>query len=338
MPQHTNRIVLAGGSGFLGAGLAPELFARGHEVVVLTRGRAAPGGDARIRYVEWDARTPGEWASELDGAAAVVNLVGRSVDCRKTPANKKVILASRVDSVRALAAACARCDRPPPVWVQSGTAHIYGDTGDEILDDGSPIGQGFAPEVGTAWERALDEAHVPGCRKVVLRISFVLGRNGGALKTLARLTRWGLGGRAGTGRQYISWIHQADVNAVILRALSHPEMTGPYVTTAPEPVTNEEFMRQLRTALHRPWSPPVPEPVVRLGAWLMRTDPELALLGRRCVPTRLLNEGFVFQFPRLGGALQDLLSGSAARHVSGRASGIHRPARPWSSSASDPAP
>src|SRR4051812_49242042 len=120
MPQQ-NRIVVAGGSGFLGAGLTPELGAQGYEVVILTRGQAPPGNAERVRFVQWDARTPGPWAAELEGAAAVVNLVGRSVDCRKTPANRKVILASRVDSVRALAAACARCDRPPPVWVQSGT-------------------------------------------------------------------------------------------------------------------------------------------------------------------------------------------------------------------------
>ena len=299
------RVVVAGGTGFLGEGLVPELVAGGYDVVVLTRGPGRDAGDG-VRHLNWDARTVGPWAGELDGADAVINLVGRSVDCRKTEANRREILESRVESVRALAAACARCGRPPATWVQTATAHIYGDTAAEILDESSRIGAGFAPRVGTAWEQALEESRLPGCRRVVLRISFVLGRGGGALRTLARLARCFVGGTTGTGRQYVSWIHQADMNALFLRALRRPDMAGVYVATAPHPVTNREFMRQLRAAVGRPWSPPVPAPLVRLGAWLMRTDPELALLGRRCVPTRLLNEGFAFRFPTLPEALHDL--------------------------------
>ena len=305
------RVVVAGGSGFLGAGLVPELVAAGYDVVVLTRepSREVPGG---VRHVTWDGRTVGPWAEALEGAEAVVNLVGRTVDCRKTAANRREIMASRVDSVRALAAAFAKCPQPPKTWVQTATAHIYGDTDDELLDDSSPIGTGFAPEVGVAWERALEAADLPGCRRVVLRISFVLGRDGGALRTLARLTRLFLGGTVGHGRQYISWIHQADINALFLRGLGRPDMSGVYVATAPHPVTNAQFMQELRRAYGRPWSPPVPRPLVRLGAWMMRTDPELALLGRRCVPTRLLSEGFLFRFPTLPEALHDLAQQRAA--------------------------
>jgi uncharacterized protein (TIGR01777 family) len=244
----------------------------------------------------------------VDGAGAVINFVGRTVDCRKTPANKKAILDSRVDSVRVLAEAVDRAAGKLAVWVQSATAHIFGDTRDEVLDESSPIGTGFAPTVGRAWEKAFDEARLPDTRRVTLRISFVLGRGGGALRTLARLARLGLGGATGDGRQYISWIHAADLNRIILRAIDDASMHGVYVVTAPNPVRNAEFMRLLREAVHRPWSPPVPEPIVRLGSWLLRTDPELALLGRRCVPTRLLREGFQFEFPELEGALADLLS------------------------------
>jgi uncharacterized protein (TIGR01777 family) len=299
------RVVVAGGSGFLGRALIQDLLGRFDDVVVLTRGPSRV--DGRTRHVNWDARTIGPWASEVDGAAAIVNLVGRTVDCRKTPANRKVILESRVDSVRVLAEAAGRAANPPAVWVQSATAHIFGDTGDEILDESSPTGAGFAPVVGTAWEKAFDEADLPRTRRVTLRISFVIGRGGGALKTLARFGRFGLGGATGTGRQYMSWIHAADLNRIILRAIDDPSMQGVYVVTAPSPVRNDEFMRLLRKAVHRPWSPPVPETVVRVGAWLLRTDPELALLGRRCVPTRLLREGFRFEFPELQGALDDLL-------------------------------
>lgn len=305
MRTRAGKVVIAGGAGFLGQSLTRELARAGFEVVVLSRGGGVPEPAARL--VRWDARSVGAWASELEGAAAVVNLVGRTVDCRKTPANKAVILSSRVDSVRALAAGLTGVRDRPPVWVQSGTAHIFGDTADEVLDDSSPTGTGFAPEVGRAWEAALAEAEVPGVRKVLLRISFVLGRGGGALATLARLARFGLGGTVGTGRQYMSWLHEADLNAMILRAVGDVSMSGAYVATAPNPVTNAEFMRELRRAVGWPWSPPAPEALVRLGSWLLRTDPELALLGRRCVPTRLTREGFMFRFPTLREALADLI-------------------------------
>ena len=294
-------IILAGGSGFLGSSLAPFLAEHGYEVVILTRG--ASGSRGPIRRVNWDARTPGPWCAELEGAAAIINLVGRTVDCRKTDFNRRVILESRVDSVHALAAGCAACKAPPTLWIQSATAHIYGDTADEILDESSPFGQGFAPMVGQAWEKAFADADLRHCRRVVLRTSFVLGRDGGPLPTLARLARLFLGGRIGTGRQYMSWIHEADFHAITLRALQTETMQGAYVITSPNPVTNEEFMRELRQAVHRPWSPPVPAGMVRVGAYLMRTDPELALLGRRCVPTRLMDEGYRFLFPELGNSL-----------------------------------
>lgn len=305
MGHAPNRIIIAGGSGFLGQSLIEDLLTHFGEIVVLTRGDERT--DGRVRYVHWDAKTPGAWAKHLDGAAAVVNLVGRTVDCRKTPANRKVIIESRVDSVNALAAAFRLCAAAPPVWVQSATAHIYGDTADEILDESSPTGTGFAPMVGTAWEKAFSDADLPDVCKVVLRISFVLGRKGGALPTLARLARLFFGGTVGTGRQYMSWIHVSDLNGIIRRAIDDPGMSGVYVVTAPNPVTNADFMRELRRAVHRPWSPPIPAACVRIGAWLMRTDPELALYGRRLVPTRLSREGFQFRFPELRQALADLL-------------------------------
>jgi uncharacterized protein (TIGR01777 family) len=307
----SGRVIIAGGSGFLGTILIPPLLELHYEPVVLTRGDA----DIRdgVRLVRWDAQSPGNWQTELDGAAAIVNVVGRTVDCRKTPLNKRVILESRVNSVKALAQACKNVSAPPPVWVQAGTAHIFGDTGDEVLDESSPIGTGFAPEVGTAWEKAFADVSIPGLRKVILRISFVIGQGGGALKTLARLTRLFLGGATGTGKQYMSWLHAADFAAIVLRAITDPSMAGMYVATSPNPVTNDDFMKTLRKVLHRPWSPRVPEPLVRLGAVLLRTDPELALYGRRCVPTRLLRDGFAFRFPQLEPAMQDLLADRVAR-------------------------
>ncbi len=272
--QSKPHVVLAGGSGFLGRSLAHELAKHGYRSTILTRGSDAQG--EMVRYVRWDAKSVGSWISALDGASAIVNLVGRTVDCRKTQKNKKDILESRIDSVRALALGWAAVKNPPMIWLQSGTAHIFGDTGDEILDDDSPIGTGFAPEVGVAWERALNEANLPGARKVILRISFVIGRDGGALATLSRLARCFLGGTVGNGRQYISWIHQHDVNRLFIRALTNERMAGTFVATAPNPVTNREFMAELRSSVHRPWSPPTPGFMVRLAAPLLGTDPELA--------------------------------------------------------------
>lgn len=299
------RVVIAGGSGFLGQELIGELKPDFPEIVVLTRGPDRTDGN--VRYIHWDAKTLSDWAKYIDGADAIVNLVGRTVNCRKTAYNKKVILDSRVDSVKVLADAAKQAANPPKTWIQSATAHIYGDTGDEVLDESSAIGTGFAPMVGTAWEKALADNVPAGIRTVVLRISFVLGRKGGALQTLAGLTRWGLGGRTGTGRQWMSWIHVADLNTLIRRAITDDAMSGVYVVTSPGPVTNDEFMRTLRQTMHRAWSPPVPKPMLYLGAVILRTDPELALYGRRLLPTRMTREGFTFRFPRLDTALADLL-------------------------------
>ena len=300
-----NRLIIAGGTGFIGQSLISDIQNQFDDIVVLTR--SGSRDDGKVRYINWDAKTPGPWSEAMDGATAIVNVVGRTVDCRKTAANKAVILSSRVDSVNALAAGWRSVRNPPKVWIQSATAHIYGDTEDEALDESSPIGTGFAPMVGTAWEKTFADANLPGVRRVVLRISFVLGKNAGALRTLGRLARLGLGGTVGNGRQYLSWLHVGDLNRIIAQALIDQSMEGMYIATSPQPVTNAAFMKALRKAVHRPWSPPVPVPLVRLGAWMMRTDPELALLGRRLMPTRLMKEGFAFRFPDLNDALVDLL-------------------------------
>lgn len=299
----TGRVVIAGGSGFLGVALARRLSGRGVSVVILSRSRP-PAGDWEHRA--WDGRTVGAWASVLDGAAGVVNLAGRSVDCVKTPLHCDQILRSRVESTRALGEAVRRASSPPPVWVQMSTAHIYGDS-EEVCDESSATGYGLAPAVGRAWEEAFDAACPDGLRRVVLRTSFVLGRSGGALTRLRGLARCGLGGTVGTGRQGMSWIHLADMNALFERGLANPSMRGVYIASSPGPVTNRVFMKELRRAVGVPVGLPAPGPLVRLGAPLvMRTDPELALYGRYVVPRRLLDEGYAFRFPELAGALADL--------------------------------
>lgn len=313
---HSQRsIVLAGGSGFLGRGLAHALSQQGDRVVILSRSGPRTGGfPESVQWLTWDARTVGAWASCLQGAWAIVNLVGRSVDCRKTMENKRAILESRVDSCRVLGEAMRRVSNPPSVWVQSATAHIVGDPEprDTICDESTAIGplHEMAPSVGLAWEQAFDAARLSEQRGVVLRISFVLGRQGGALAQLRKLTLWGLGGTVGRGDQWISWIEQDDLNRIILNAIDDPAYSGVYMTTAPHPVTNRDFMRAMRRACHRPWSPPAPALGIRLACrFVLNTDPELALLGRRCVPRRLLDEHrFRFQHPDLTSALAHLIA------------------------------
>jgi len=297
--------VIAGGTGFLGLNLARTLDAAGCDVILLSRRQptaAYPG-----THAIWDGRHVSDWAAHLEGAAAIVNLAGRSVDCIKTANHCDEILRSRVEATAVLGHAVRQLQTPPPVWVQMSTAHIYGDPPEVICNEDSAFGYGLAPTVGRAWEETFAEALLSGMRSVVLRTSFVLGRTSGALPRLAKLTRWGLGGRAGQGQQGISWLHIEDMNRLFVRAIASESMQGAYLATAPQPVSNAEFMRQLRRALRMPIGLPAATWMVRVGAPLvMRTDPELALYGRYCISRRLQEEGFNFHFPDLAGALQNL--------------------------------
>ncbi len=247
------------------------------------------------------------WADGIEGAKAIVNLAGRTVDCVKTPDHCDEILRSRVESTLVLGKAVRAVRNPPRVWVQMSTAHLYGDSPDRVCDEDSEFGYGLAPFVGLKWEEALSRSLLPGIRPVILRTSFVLGRNGGALPRLARLVRWGLGGKSGTGQHGVSWIHEADMNQLFTRALSDESMTGAYLATSPNPVSNTEFMRCLRQTLGMPFGLPAYTWMVLIGAPLLfGTDPELALYGRYCVSRRLRQEGFEFKFPKLKSALGDI--------------------------------
>ena len=187
-----------------------------------------------------------------------------------------------------------------------GSLAIYGDAGERWCNEDAPHGNGFPVEVCEQWEEALSEVTAPGMRKAVLRIGFALGRDGGVMDFLARLTRWFLGGQVGDGRQFVSWIHVTDLNRMFMQCIEDPEMCGSYNAASPEPVTNAEFMRELRHVLRRPWSPPVPAPFAHLGARLMGTEASLALSGRRCTPQRFIQHGFTFEFPILRDALADI--------------------------------
>lgn len=305
------KVVLAGGSGFLGQALGHRLAADGWEVVVLTRDPdhcPVPDDMPAFHAVAWNGETGGAWGAALEGAAAVVNFAGRPVNCVHTLGNSREILESRLKAVQALGRGWARAKNPPPVWIQCSATGYYGNAGDRFCDESLASGPGFLAEVCRRWEEAFAAVDLPDVRRVVLRIGVVLDAEQGALPPLVRLVRRFLGGAAGSGRQFISWVHREDVVAAFGAALTRPDLTGVYNLCAPAPVTNAEFMRTLRGVLGRPWSPPAPEFAVRLAAGpLLGVDPNLALHGQRCVPQRLIAAGFAFRHPAIGPALRDLL-------------------------------
>jgi uncharacterized protein len=306
-------VVIAGGSGYLGLSLARHLEALGQPVTILSR-RTPPGG---LNHATWDGRTLGNWTTALEGATAIVNLAGRTVDCIKTPDHCDEILRSRVESTRVLGQACRRLTSPPPVWVQMSTAHIYGDPPAARCDEDSPTGFGLAPTVGLAWEAEFARAVLPSQRSVVFRTGFVIGppnlAGAAALAKLGLLARLGLGGRAGAGTQGMSWLHAHDMNRLLTRAIDDASMSGVYNACSPNPVSQEDFMRALRPVAGGLGAAGVALPafewMVRCAAPLfLRTDPELALYGRYVIPARLQALGFDFAFPRLHEALADIYS------------------------------
>jgi len=314
------KVVMAGGSGQVGTLLARAFLARGEEVVILTRG----SGDLVGRAVGWDGASVGEWATELDGADVVVNLAGRSVDCRYNASNRREIMDSRLLSTRAIGHAIAQAARPPGVWLQAGTATIYAHSYDRPNDEengvigggepGVPDTWRFSIDVAKAWEQALDEAPVTATRKVKLRSAMVMSSDaGGVFDTLLGLVRLGLGGRAGDGRQYISWIHHQDFVRVLLWLIEHDHLEGAVNVAVPGPLPNADFMRALRQAWGIRFGLPAAGWMLEVGAFLMRTETELVAKSRRVVPGRLLDDGFEFQHPAWPEAARDLSSDWRAR-------------------------
>ncbi len=296
------KVVLAGGSGSLGRSIGADLAERGDEVVVLSRS-PRPGGPHR--QVTWDGTTVGPWAAELPGAA-LINLAGALVDRPPTPANIELLTKSRVEPTKALAEAVTTLDRPPTVWLQMSTLAIYGDAGEAVLDESAAPADGPPQMAGVAraWEAAA--VGVDACRQVVLRSGIVLAPGTPAFDRLTRLVRLGLGGRIGSGRQWISWLHVQDFLGIVRRVLDDTSLCGVTHATSPNPVRNAELMATLRSVFNRPTAPPTPAWALRMGAILLRSDPALALTGRRCIPARLLDAGFVFSYADLGPALRDL--------------------------------
>jgi uncharacterized protein (TIGR01777 family) len=307
------KVVIPGGSGQVGTFLARALQADGHEVVVLSR-----KSDLRDwRVVEWNAKTLDGWANEIDGADVVINLAGRNVNCRYTPENRREIMDSRVDSARVVGEAIAKAEKPPKVWLQTSTATIYSHRFDAANDDvtgviggsepDAPESWKFSIDVATAWEKATNDANTPHTRKVLMRSAVILSPDrGGIFDVMFGLVRKGLGGAAGGGQQYISWIQDQDFVRSVNWLIEHDELSGPVNLASPCPLANKDFMRILRDAWGASIGLPAAEWMLAIGAILMGTETELVLKSRRVVPTRLLESGFEFEFPHWEQAARDL--------------------------------
>ncbi|MCH8539172.1 MAG: TIGR01777 family oxidoreductase [Opitutales bacterium] len=314
------RLVLAGGSGFLGTLLARYFLIRGWEVVVLTcrppTGRKSVPG---ARYCHWDGESPGPWQKELDGAEALINLAGQSVNCRYTRKNRERLTASRLRPTRLLGKILPTLERPPRVWMNASTATLYRHTyGDPWREDGE-IGahpeakDAFSIELATAWEEAFREAgEIPGVRKILLRSAMVLGRNrdhNNVFAVLRRLTVTGLGGTMGQGRQYVSWIHETDFCRAVEWLIDQADVEGPVNLAAPNPLNNREMMREFREALGVPFGLPAPGWLLEIGAFFLRTETELIIKSRRVIPRLLGQRGFTFTFPTMREAVRNLRRG-----------------------------
>ncbi|MGD0910814.1 MAG: TIGR01777 family oxidoreductase [Terracidiphilus sp.] len=319
METRALRIVIPGGSGQVGRMLAGVFQQRGHHVTVLTRGPYT----ANWQTVHWDGINPGPWVETLEGADVVIHLSGKSVNCRATERNKRVLYDSRIGPTRLLGRVIAGMTSPPRLWMNASTATIYRHALDRAMDEATgEIGGGemiskhcrapkkwdWTIELAKAWEAALYESATPHTRRIAMRTSLVFSpMPGNIFMVLSNLVRFSLGGTQGNGRQYVSWMHETDYARAIEFLIENEAFEGPVNLASPNPIPNREFMAALRDAWDMPNGFPAPAPLIQLGAILLRTEPELVLKSRRVIPGRLMDAGFEFEFPEWAEAANDLV-------------------------------
>ena len=298
------KIILAGGNGFLGNVLIKKLRDK-NEIVLLTRGASKTNNG--IRYVHWDAQSVGDWVSELDGADVLINLVGRSVDCRYNEKNKKEILESRTKSTQVLGEAILQCAQAPKLWLNSASATIYRHSTDKAMtEESTEFGEGFSVDVCKAWEKSFFDFKLNATRQVAMRITIVLGKDGGAVKPLLRLAKFGLGGAQAGGKQMFSWIHQDDFAAVVKFIVENDAIVGPVNMAAPNPLTNAALMKTMRKTVGMPIGLPMPTFLLKFGALLIGTETELITKSRYVIPGKLQDAGFEFKYPSVDLALKEI--------------------------------
>ncbi|MBA9078239.1 TIGR01777 family oxidoreductase [Rufibacter quisquiliarum] len=288
------KIIIAGGSGFIGQLLSQHFTGKGDEVILLTRKPSARQTPAR--HVQWDATHLGPWVQHLEKADVLINLTGKSVNCRYTQKNRRAIISSRVNATQVLGEAVRQLQSPPPLWVNAASATIYRHALDGPQDElTGEVGTGFSVEVCTKWENAFYSQHTPGTRKIGLRLAIVLAQGGGVMPYYLNLARFGLGGRQGNGLQCFSWIHAQDLINSLEFLIQHEELEGDFNLAAPRPVPNHLFMQTVRNALGRGFGLRARKWMLEVGAWLLRTETELLLKSRWVAPARLLQAGYRFQ-------------------------------------------
>jgi hypothetical protein len=309
--ESSGTIVIAGGSGYLGQVLAQHFTRVSRPVVILTRRPQELSPLAR--HVQWDGETLGPWTRELENAAALINLCGHSVNCRYNEKNRREILESRLKPTHALGKAVVLCADPPKVWLNASSATIYRDSYDQPMDESSgETGEGFSVDVCQQWEKMFFDYPLQRTRKVALRTTIVFGPGGLAFQTFRRVVRWGLGGKMGSGKQYVSWIHEDDFARGVDWIIGHENLKGPVNLAAPNPLPNREFMRTFRKVCRRPIGLPAAGWMLGIGALMMGTETELILKSRYVVPGQLRSTGFQFKFPHWREALQNIVNGPAS--------------------------
>jgi uncharacterized protein len=300
------KLIIAAGTGFLGQVLVNHFKNKFEEIVILTRGKSQIIDG--IKYINWNAKTFSGWENELENATVLINLAGKSVDCRYTEKNKKEILLSRIESTKILNKAVLKCKNPPKHWLNSSTATIYRFSLDKQMDEiNGEIGNDFSINVALSWEKAFFKTDTPNTLKTALRTSIVLGKKGGAFIPLKTLAQTGFGGKQGKGNQFVSWIHEEDfANAVDF--IIQKEISGVINVVSPEPIPNSNFMTRLRKAVGFPFGIPVNIFLLKIGSFFIRTEAELVLKSRNVIPKRLLENGFKFKFGDIDTAFENLLN------------------------------
>jgi len=302
-----NKIILAGGNGYIGTVLASYYREKAQQITILSRTPRADDGN--IKTLVWDGQTEGDWVNEINGADLLVNLCGKNVNCRYTPTNRKAIIDSRVLPTTLLGNVVAKLETPPQLWINITSATIYRHAEDRPQDEETgEIGTGFSIDVCRQWENTFFKTHTPRTRKVALRMSIVMGAADGAFPRLLNLVKFGLGGMQGNGRQYVSWVHEHDAARCTEWLLQNPDLNGVFNCTAPQPIKNKAFMGIIRKAAHVAFGLPAPAWLLGIGAIVIGTETELILKSRWVVPKNLTDKGFVFQFPDPETAISNILN------------------------------
>ncbi len=292
------KIVIAGGTGFIGKYLTQKFMASGYEVIIISR---------QPNHINWNNSTA--IITGMENAAMLINLAGKSVDCRYNEKNKKEIFDSRINTTKILGEAILQCKNPPPLWINSSTATIYRHAHDRpMTESAGEIGTGFSVNVATNWEKSFFDFKLKNTRQVALRMAIVLGKNGGAVQPIKNLVRFGLGGKQGSGKQMFSWIHIEDLYNIIIFMQQHKELQGVFNTSAPNPVTNKTLMQVFRNNMKMPLGLPTPKWLLKIGAVFIKTETELVLKSRWVIPEKLLQAGFVFKFKTIDEALKNILT------------------------------